>query len=255
MWQRPRIYLNRVAFHIFGKPKRNQRYLEDLHNKHKGNRCFIVCNGPSLKAEDLTRIHENGDVTFASNKIDKIFPKTPWRPTYYIVADEKYQRTLWETMQVIDSDCQFYRTDSYLTTRKIKNKKVVWLNTDGNRRNLEDPKFSDNAANKIYAIGTVTFMMLELAVYMGFQEIYIIGCDNSYGINIQKDGTVVKNNKPSYFEGMDSKTQGMAASIWEMNIAYECAKKYADINGIKIFNATRGGYLETFERVDFDSLF
>ncbi len=32
-------------------------------------------------------------------------------------------------------------------------------------------------------------------------------------------------------------------------------KKYADKNGVKIFNATRGGMLEVFERVDLDDMF
>ena len=90
---------------------------------------------------------------------------------------------------------------------------------------------------------------------LGFREIYIIGCDNSYGIEILKDGTIVNHNKQSYFEGSDAKSQKVAASTWQMNIAYEYARKYADANGIKIFNATRGGYLEAFERVDFDTLF
>ncbi len=36
---------------------------------------------------------------------------------------------------------------------------------------------------------------------------------------------------------------------------YKSAGNYADIHGIKIYNATRGGKLEVFERVNFDSLF
>ena len=38
-------------------------------------------------------------------------------------------------------------------------------------------------------------------------------------------------------------------------LAYQAAREYADRHGIKIYNATRGGKLEVFERVDFDSLF
>ena len=40
-----------------------------------------------------------------------------------------------------------------------------------------------------------------------------------------------------------------------MVLAYKSAKKYADSHGIRIYNATRGGKLEVFERIDFDSLF
>ena len=36
--------------------------------------------------------------------------------------------------------------------------------------------------------------------------------------------------------------------------AYKVAKEYADRNNVKIMNATRGGMLEVFERVDLDAL-
>ncbi|MBQ4379398.1 MAG: hypothetical protein II821_09430 [Treponema sp.] len=37
--------------------------------------------------------------------------------------------------------------------------------------------------------------------------------------------------------------------------AFFAAKRYADEHGVRILNATRGGKIEVFERVDFDSLF
>lgn len=43
------------------------------------------------------------------------------------------------------------------------------------------------------------------------------------------------------------------ASAGEMMIsAYQEAKRYADNNKVKIFNATRGGELEVFDRIDLD---
>lgn len=38
-------------------------------------------------------------------------------------------------------------------------------------------------------------------------------------------------------------------------MTFEKAREYADGHGIKIYNATRGGKLEVFERVNFDKLF
>ena len=83
-----RVCINRFAFKLSGRLHSNQQDLGALRNKYLGKRCFIVCNGPSLNPDDLTRIHENGDISFATNKIDKIFSKTPWRPTYYLVFNE-----------------------------------------------------------------------------------------------------------------------------------------------------------------------
>ena len=56
---------------------------------------------------------------------------------------------------------------------------------------------------------------------------------------------------PEFLNGNDNGT------YWVDNIynAHVAAKKYADEHDIKIYNATRGGKLEVFPRVDFDSLF
>ena len=41
----------------------------------------------------------------------------------------------------------------------------------------------------------------------------------------------------------------------QSTLTFLAAKRYADAHGIKIYNATRGGKLEVFPRVEFDSLF
>ena len=79
---------------------------------------------------------------------------------------------------------------------------------------------------------------------MGFKEIYLLGADCSYS-----DGK--KNHFIDYMKyNSDQFSDGS-----QMFEAYKVAKKYADKNNIKIYNATRGGKLEIFERVDFDQLF
>ena len=90
---------------------------------------------------------------------------------------------------------------------------------------------------------------------MGIRKLYIIGCDNKYSIERHADGTIAKNGGVSYFQGSEAKTQKVVASTWEMNIAFEYAARYAQEHGIEIYNATRGGYLEAFPRINFDTLF
>lgn len=242
------------SLHLF-KPynEENQRKLEALRDIHKGKRCFIVCNGPSLKTADLDKITQYGEISFGSNKIVKIFPKTRWRPTYYTILDERYQYSF-DINQEMPSKIQFYRSDSYIHTHKV-NHNCVWFNGDGDRALLDNPKFSEDAARVVYSIATVTYAMLELAVYMGMRELYIIGCDHSYGLERTKEGKIVNTGQKSYFEGSDGKDQKLAGNSWEQEIAFNYARKYADAHGIKIYNATRGGKLEAFERVDFDTLF
>ena len=45
-----------------------------------------------------------------------------------------------------------------------------------------------------------------------------------------------------------------AVDTWELDVAYEYAEKFSHENGFRIYNATRGGFLEKFERVDLDEI-
>ena len=91
---------------------------------------------------------------------------------------------------------------------------------------------------------------------MGFSKIYLIGVDHKYSIEVTPDGHIKRNaGVEDYF---DKKQNGCFANppqTYRSTMAYQAARKYADDHGIKIYNATRGGELEVFERVDFDSLF
>ena len=106
--------------------------------------------------------------------------------------------------------------------------------------------------------------MLHLAAYMGFSEIYLLGIDftfsevkNEHGEvqTIQKDHALIERKDAD----KSQKSRNMIGAISSQKQfqlrGYKAAKKYADAHGIKIYNATRGGKLEVFPRVDFDSLF
>lgn len=225
-----------------------------LKDKHKNQRCFIICNGPSLSADDLTRIHKNGDISIASNKIDMIFSRTPWRPTYYAVFDYGYARTLLDTMNNMICEQMFFPIDSFRSTGRVKRDNIVWLNTNGTN---ENELFSTDLTRYIHPWFTVTYCMIQILNWMGIREMYIIGCDNSYAKTKNEDGSITNNNHSSHFEGYEGKQKDNSATvaIHELDKAYFYAREFADKHGINIYNATRGGYLEAFERVCFDDLF
>ena len=89
---------------------------------------------------------------------------------------------------------------------------------------------------------------MQLAAFMGFKEIYLLGVDFSYGGQ-------QKNTNYTYFYETDAIENMGVGYVRQVTLAYQAAKRYAESHGIKIYNATRGGKLEIFERVDFDSLF
>ena len=87
---------------------------------------------------------------------------------------------------------------------------------------------------------------------MGLKKIYIIGADSEFKNNAGED-------EGSHFikgyNDVNKKTKPYTIDPKTFFVGYKAAKYYADRHGIKIYNATRGGKLEVFERVDFDSLF
>lgn len=117
------------------------------------------------------------------------------------------------------------------------------------------PRFTPDLGKRLNEGGTITFFLLQIAVYMGFREIYMIGIDFSFSYGIGPDGKYFedKSIKNHFFdEGKKIDTMpNLQYNLW----AYEAAKSYADKNDLKIYNATRGGKLEVFPRVDFDTLF
>lgn len=158
--------------------------LLSLKNKHKGHRCFIIGNGPSLKAEDLDKI--KGEIAFASNKIFLIFKETSWRPTYYTAADmlfaEQYGKDITKIscLKILPKDQeQFYTKlankkslNSYLFFKRIKSSK----GEDGQYL----PIFKEDIEEGIHTGYTITNVNIQLAYYMGFSEIILLGVDGNY---------------------------------------------------------------------------
>ena len=233
----------------------NPDALRKLKGIHDGERCFIIGNGPSLTPADLDLLE--GEITMACNKIYALFDKTTWRPTYYVSEDvcvinkeikkieelrclKKFINMLGETPKKL-TDCIFFIEKSYVIN--LYNYKKSFI--------PKDISYGFNYG------GTVTFIMIQLALYMGFSEIYFLGQDFSMPYYCGKLGFIHKTNETrSHFEGGSTFKGSRKNSLtYYTNLyAFEHAKAYCDEHNITIKNATRGGKLEVFERVDFDEL-
>lgn len=239
----------KVYFSVIDKKGGYTERLRSLKNLKKGQTCFIIGNGPSLKANDLELLKESGIDSFASNQIYKIFDSTNWRPTYYSVVD-------WKGIEENDANNMdvpyMFFSDYYWRKHRITNKNACVFY--GNRlldSRLDTFRFSEDITKQIYMKGSVTYTNFQLAMYMGYTQIYLLGMDNSYAYVMGKDGKKVKENNmgTSHFY-QDENPSHIYAEKEAMDNAFLAAKEYADSHGVKIYNATRGGHLEVFERVD-----
>lgn len=240
------------SLHIYRK---DERRILSFKDKHLGERCFILGNGPSLQIEDLDRLMANGDICFASNKIYKVFNKTKWRPDYYACTDALlFKQNFYSILEKGDYPKFF----SNMTMQKaIREKDNHYIITYG-MKPIEKVKFNP-LATYIYSGGTVTYVMINLAWLMGFREIYLIGCDHNYGGFQNVDTINVKANeetKTDYFVGNYVRA-GEVLNVGDLGRSeqgYRIAKDYIESHGGKIYNATRGGMLEVFPRADLDEV-
>lgn len=243
---------------------KDSAFVRSLRDTYSGQRCFIIGNGPSLRPEDLDKL--TGEVTFAANLIYHIYPLTNWRPTYYTSVDND---VLVAEMDNIKKSGDYIKFINYKGKRYgRKQSDNIWYLFVNGRFHIDPYRFDTIALNEdvshhLNFTATVTVYAIELAIYMGFKEIFLLGIDNNYARRREKDGKIY--NDPTvtatyFFEGMKNEKGNQKHDIFIQNVemfeqSYISARQFAEEHGVKIYNATRGGKLEVFERVDFDSLF
>lgn len=227
-----------------------KRILE-LKQTKRGKRCFIIGNGPSLSVKDLEKL-VNEDC-FASNQIFKLFDQTTWRPKYYLVKD-RYFNSSTEVIDTLDIENVFVGDYYWRYHNTIKRKDAICLH-EKYSFNEEELKVSDDITKGFYSGSTVSFGLMQIAAYMGYAEMYLLGFDHNYRFEFDKKGRVVTTKTENVHFYADDVPEDIIANVRGMTKAYESFAKYAKSHGITVKNATRGGKLEVFERIDFDSLF
>lgn len=238
----------------------NRQKLEGLKNICKGKRCFIIGNGPSLKAEDLELLKD--EFTFASNRIYEIFKETTWRPTVYIAVDENFVHTGLPSIRKVVCKLRLlpFRLAEKGKIEKERNEIFIWSGA----KKYEVMRVAPWADKSAYipedvSLGfsegrTVTFDAIQMALYMGFREIYLLGVDFNYSRVIDENGRI--RNVDGVTDYFNQKTYDTTLQYYmPTKYAYIVAREYCDKHNVVIRNATRGGKLEVFERVDFDELF
>ena len=230
-------------------------YWRGLKDRYKGQAGFVIGNGPSLKIEDLTEIKKHGFVSIASNKIYLAFDQTDWRPNIYTIADN----LVWEKIKdSVHDDIELVHIASKLD-KTGANKPIRYWNTLDNNYSGKPSFFASDISKGMNTGATITYENLQIAVYTGLNPIYIIGCDHFYeGEDSYENGVMIEQSDKQTHFIKGYRTPGevvWAATIDKMSKAYATAKNYSDKFGIKIYNATRGGHLEVFERINLDQVY
>ena len=120
------------------------------------------------------------------------------------------------------------------------------------------PKFSTDVSNRVWEGATVTNVCLQLAYHMGFKEAILIGVDHSFATKGKPNTTVQsEGDDPNHFSAayFGKGFRWQLPDLETSEMGYRMARQAYEKAGRRVLDATIGGKLDIFEKVDYLSLF
>jgi hypothetical protein len=228
--------------------RRSRAKLQRLRDQYRGERCFIIGNGPSLNQMDLSPLRR--EFTFGLNRGYLLFDRIGG-PTTFLVAVNRY------VVEQFASDLISAPSHTFLSWRS---RKWVPRGTDVTfiRRSRLFTFSADPGRHGAWEGATVTYVALQLAHHFGFSDVILIGVDHSFATGGPANELVTASaSDPNHFDptyfGPGVRWQLPDLEVSEA--AYRLARERFEADGRRIRDASVGGRLTVFPRDDFDRLF
>jgi hypothetical protein len=234
--------------------------IEDYRQAYSGKRAFLIGNGPSLNQTPLDRLCK--EYTFAMNRIALLYGKLRWRPSFFVCTTLNIARPAWrqDIHATLREGMPAFIWDKLAEYVEGFNNTLMLNCTHGEQIVSEAPDewWSDDCAQRACKFGTSMLVALQLAAYMGFSSIYLLGCDLGFKPDpTQRKQPVAGESRvdPNHFHP-DYGTPGCTADQLNMNMraAHELAHRAGQRLGVQIYNATVGGELDVYPRAEIDQL-
>jgi hypothetical protein len=202
-------------------------------------RAFVVGSGESLKHTNLNNL--KGEISIASNNIHLIYPYTEWRPTIYVRAEEASTlgKEDWaESIEVHEKlGCEMWVNEYFVDG---DNSKAKIKSCAHYKRHYNDPSCPHLLHLPILCtFGSSVNVAVQIAMLKEYSPIYLVGCDLDENMNHFSE---------DYRHGKEQENRYARLDALEAHII-------ASRMGAEIYNATVGGSLDVFPRVEFESLF
>jgi hypothetical protein len=234
-------------FFPFGFPLKNRRKIERYKDLHKGKRCFIIANGPSLKKINFDLLKD--EITIGMNRIYLMEKENGFKPNYLICIDLDHLEQSQDEYDNITVPC-FYNWETRGRFSKKDNQNFLL--------HRMTPNFYENLKKGVGCTSSVVYVTIQLAYYMGCTEVYLIGKDHFYKINAKSSTDIKSDGKEDnhFIKGYLKPGMTWASPDYKSEeYTYSIAKEYFDKNNRVIKDATIGGKLQVFPKVDYYSLF
>ena len=228
------------------------RRLAELKGIHKGERAFIIGNGPSLKQTDLSKL--KNEITFGMNRIYLAFPEWGFTTTYLCVTNDLVVEQFVDDFTALSIP----KFIAWRSRRHFSNQLPISQLPTFAYTSYTGPRFSTDARGRIWEGATVTNLALQLAYHMGVEKAILVGVDHNFKDKGEANKTVVSQGDdpnhfmPNYF-GKGVKWQ--LPDLDTSEIGYTFAREAYRKAGRDIVDSTVGGKLTIFPKVDYNSLF
>jgi hypothetical protein len=228
--------------------RESRKRLAALKDIHKGERGFIIGNGPSLRVTGLNKLRN--EFTFGLNRIYLLFPELGFTTTYFLsMNDLVIEQCAAEILALPIPKFLTWRSRRFL--KPTEDTHFLYTTYTG-------PKFARDVAGRLWEGATVTYVALQLAYHMGFEKVILIGVDHNFVTKGDANKTITSQGDdpnhfaPNYF-GKGFKWQ--LPDLETSERAYRMAKVAYAADGREVLDATIGGNLMVFPKIDYLSLF
>jgi hypothetical protein len=216
-------------------------------NKHKGQRCFIIGNGPSLKEMDLAPLRN--EFTFGLNRIYLLFESLGFATTYFVSVNKLVIEQCAD--EIVKLSCPKFVCWGTQSLIPVTSNMIFIRSRTSSRFRTDIPREGVSEGS------TVTYVAMQLAYYMGFQQIILIGVDHSFTTKgpanelVTSQGDDPNHFHPEYFrKGFKWQLPDLESS----EFAYKLARCQFELAGREILDATVGGKLKVFPKVDYNKI-
>ena len=233
--------------------RRSMDALGELKDKYKGERCFIIGNGPSLRKTDVSKL--KNEYTFGMNRIYLAFEEWGFQTSFLASVNDLVIEQCVDDFLALDMPRFFsWRSHKFFPKSPITDSQLpAFLYTT-----YSGEKFAEDVRYRVWEGATVTNVCLQLAYHMGFEQVILIGVDHNFTSKGDANKTVVSDgDDPNHFDpryfGKGFRWQLPDLDMSE--IAYAMARINYEKDGREILDATIDGKLTIFDKADYDSLF
>ncbi len=205
---------------------------------------MIIGNGPSLKNTDMQLLRD--EYTFGLNRIYLMFPELGFETTYHVAFNKYVVEQYAEDFRILNAPLF---TSKASRPHLIDAPNAIFINS------LIGNGFSRDVSRGLFGGFTVTYVAMQIAYYMGFSEVLLVGVDHRFAVSgtpnqlVRSSGPDASHFDPNYFA---------AGAKWQLpdlqnsEVSYRLARKVYEHAGRRIVDSTVGGALNVFPKLPLD---